>query len=152
MRGIMEGSAALIQEDVEMYGYMGAVTLLAFFVSWSADFCCSVKKPKLPRRRQAAVGNREKEVEMKEMDESKDDPIRTTRNPMHQEIDINNFKGGMQSKKTESNFKLSLERQSLLKTLASNLLVLLFVFINAYILLTSWLYTINRSEASEYFT
>ena len=43
-RIIMEGSAALIQEDVELYGYMGAVTLLAFFVSWSVDFCCSVKE------------------------------------------------------------------------------------------------------------
>ena len=149
----MEGSAALIQEDVEMYGYMGAVTLLAFFVSWGVDFCCSLKKPKHPRRRQAAVGNRDKEVEMKEIDESKDDgAIRTTRNPMHQEIDIDNFKGGMQSKKTESKFKVSSERQDLLKTLASNLLVLLFVFINAYVLFTSWLYTINRSEASEYFT
>ena len=148
----MQGSAALIQEEVELYGYMGVVTLLAFFVSWGVDFCSSIKKAKPPRQRQAAVAGQNKEVEMKEMDETKEDSILTTRNPMHQEIDIKNVKGGMKNTEPESKFKLTIDQQELLKTLASNLIVLLFIFINGYVLLTSWLYTINRSDATEYFT
>ena len=73
------------------------------------------------------------------MDETKEDSILTTRNPMHQEIDINSVKVGMKNTEPESNFKLTTDQQELLKTLASNLIVLLFIFVNGYVLLTSWL-------------
>jgi hypothetical protein len=154
---VSSGEAEVIQEDVEMYTILGLVVFTSYFISWGIDVykSCQTRSRKKKRNantRSAAWGE-EKEVEMSKFDENKDDDIHTTSNPMHAKIYIPKGKSNKKKRKGCSEyFNFGKINTSLLKTIAGNLLIGLYIFFNFYILGNSWWYTIGRTKASQYFS
>ena len=156
--------AELIREDIDLYTFLGLSVFVAYFVSWGTDFykdCRKKSKAKKARKyrdrdRRTQVAE-EKEIEMVGKGEYKENGMNTVKNPMHQNINISPV-GKKKDKKKKKKGKdcskmldCSNINTSLISTLTGNILVLLFILLNMYILGNSWWYTISRSDPRDYF-